>query len=305
MAALLVVVGAAAQSSETMSLYADAKPYKDDPLPLLKTKVSELVGLKADGSEVVLATILSKAGEVIVAQMPRVPNLIAEEDIAQEQLSPNTGAFRYGGPGRQVIIDPVTQNNAMVPQSWRRFEYVIQAEHGEDDSIIFSESRKDLEKIGREASPRGTGFGSLWLMFVPSNVPESHFRYLGRQNVNRHATFVVGFAQDPKLVKMPGVIRMESGPVPLLYQGVAWIDQETFKIVRIRTDLLAPLPQIKLQQASSTVDFSEVTIPKFDARLWLPKRVEITWDLNGTRLGELHRYSKYRLFTATYRIVPD
>jgi hypothetical protein len=142
-------------------------------------------------------------------------------------------------------------------------------------------------------------------MFVPSNQGESSFRYLGTQKVEKRPTYVVAFAQDPKLVKVPGVIEVESGRVPLLYQGVLWIDQETYKIVRMRTDVLAPLSAIKLWQATSTVEFSEVTIPTFDARLWLPKTVEITWDLGGTRLGELHKYSNYRLFAATSRIVPN
>jgi hypothetical protein len=93
--------------------------------------------------------------------------------------------------------------------------------------------------------------------------------------------------------------------MPLLYQGVAWIDQESYKIVRIGTDLLAPLPNIKLLQATSTVNFSVVEIPKFTESLWLPKSVELTWDLGGNRLGELHRYSKYRLFAATSRIIPN
>ena len=90
-------------------------------------------------------------------------------------------------------------------------------------------------------------------MFVPTNQEESSFRYLGTQKVDKRATFAVGFAQDPKLVKVPGVIETERGEAPLLYQGVAWIDQETYKIVRMRTDVLAPLPSIKLLQATSTV----------------------------------------------------
>jgi hypothetical protein len=194
---------------------------------------------------------------------------------------------------------------ALVPQNWRRFEYLIMAEHQSDGSTVFDESRKDLDKSDRAAAPHGVGFGSLWLMFAPAHQKESSFRYLGTQKVDKRATFVVGFAQDPKLVKVPGMVKAESGEVPLLYQGIAWIDQETYKIVRLRTDLLAPLTAIKLWQATSTVNFSEVEIPKFETPLWLPKSVEITWDLNGNRLGELHRYSKYRLFAATARIVPN
>jgi hypothetical protein len=303
---VLGAVGAVAQPATAVSLYADAKPYMDDPATL-KLKIKELDGLKPDGSREELPKILSNAGAVIMAQMPRVPNLIALEEIAQEQPQPpptlGTGGLRGAVNASIASINP-NGPTALVPENWRRFEYLIMAEHQSDGSTVFDESRKDLDKSDRAAAPHGTGFGSLWLMLVPAKQGESSFRYLGTQKVDKHSTFVVGFAQNPKLVKVPGVIQTDKGEVPLLYQGIAWIDQDTYKIVRLRTDLLAPLPSIKLLQATSTVVFSEVEIPKFDTLLWLPKTVEITWDLDGNRLGELHRYSKYRLFAATSRIVP-
>jgi hypothetical protein len=305
---LLGVSGAVAQSSETVSLYADAQPYKDDPIATMKLKVPQLDGLKADASQVELPTILSKAGAVIVAQMPRVPNLIALEEVAQEAVTTtriSSSGARGTSPWSGIAGMGGSSSDALVPQTWRRFEYLILAKHGGDGGTVFDESRKDLDKKDREASPHGIGFGSLWLMFIPANQAESKFRYLGTQSVEKHPTYVVAFAQDPGRVKVPGVIVTDSGQVPLLYQGVAWIDQETYKIVRIRTDVLAPLPKIKLWQATSTVSFGEVEIQRFDARLWLPRTVEITWDLGGNRLGELHRYSNYRLFAATSRIVPN
>ncbi len=285
----------------------NAQPYKDDPIATMKLKVPQLDGLKADASQVELPTILNKTGEVIVAQMPRVPNLIALEEVAQEAVT-TTRISNSGARGTSPwsgVAGMSSSPDALVPQTWRRFEYLILAKHGDDGGTVFDESRKDLDKKDREAAPRGIGFGSLWLMFIPANQEESNFRYLGTQKVEKRPTYVVAFAQDPRRVKVPGVIETDSGQTPLLYQGVAWIDQETYKIVRIRTDVLAPLPKIKLWQATSTVSFGEVEIPKFDAQLWLPKTVEITWDLGGNRLGELHRYSNYRLFAATSRIVPN
>ena len=54
---LLGVSGADAQSSEMRNLYADAQPYKDDPISTMKLKVPQLDGLKADASQVELPTI--------------------------------------------------------------------------------------------------------------------------------------------------------------------------------------------------------------------------------------------------------
>jgi hypothetical protein len=116
--------------------------------------------------------------------------------------------------------------------------------------------------------------------------------------------YVVAFAQCPALVKTPGVISISGAKFPLLYQGILWIDQATYRIAGIRTDLLAPLPRIMLEQATSVLNFAEVKIPQVEGSLWLPKEVEITWTISGSRMGERHRYSNYHLFRATATIVP-
>jgi hypothetical protein len=162
--ALLGCAGAWAQSSETVNLYVDAKPYKDGALPALKMKIAELDGVKAETSQVELPAILNKVGEVIVAQMPRVPNLIAQEDIAQEAVTTTRvsgGGARGSYPGSAVAAMNSSSPDPLVPQTWRRFEYLILAKHLDDGGTVFDESRKDLEKKDRAAAPHGVGFGSL------------------------------------------------------------------------------------------------------------------------------------------------
>jgi hypothetical protein len=300
---------ATAQLLAQPSIYSAAKPYMYEPLPMLKMDVHELSGVKPDVNQEDLPALLEKVSEVIVAQMPHVPNLLAREDIAREQTPLPTFSSGSSASGRHrqepsMPSSAATQDDRLVPQEWRRYEYLIIA-RPQADKIVFDESRSEIGKSHETSPPRGTGFGSLWMMFLPSSLGETHFRYLGRQKVDGHQTHVVVFAQDPKLVKVPGIIQLEGGDVPLLYQGVAWIDQETFKMVRIRTDLLAPLPKFEVQRITSSVNFSQVNIPQLDTPLWLPKEVEITWEIGGNRLGELHRYSGYHLFHATSRIVPD
>jgi hypothetical protein len=173
--ALLSNVGVLAQAKEAMNIYTDAKPYKDDPLPLLKMEIKELDGLRAEANQANLTTIIDRVGEVIVAQMPWVPNLIAQEDVAQEQQPPAMGLSAGSlAANARMQMDRITQagntqNETLIPQNWNRFEYVILAKKQNDGGIIFDESRKYLDKRGCAATPRGIGFGSLWLMFVPSN----------------------------------------------------------------------------------------------------------------------------------------
>jgi hypothetical protein len=95
------------------------------------------------------------------------------------------------------------------------------------------------------------GFATVWLFFFPGNRHESHFRYLGQQKIGSRETYVLAFAQIPESVGKGAVIESSYGQCSTPLQGVAWIDQSTFQIVHMQTDLLSPLPGVQLNQLRS------------------------------------------------------
>lgn len=294
-------VAGTTQTPEAVRVYAGAHPYVYEDISSIKMVVKGLSGVKPNADQTMLPEILDKAGQVLVQQVPRMPNLIAQEDVGVERLTSVMTSVQTGRRGGTIMMP---SESTLTPGDWKRYEYIILVkQHEGEEGVAFEESRQEAGKKN-EGSARGVGFASLWLMFIPHHRPESHFRLLGTQKMNHRETYVVAFAQDPELVKIPGEVVVEKGIVPLLLQGVAWIDQENYRILRLRTDLLAPLPSANLQQVSSTIEFSEVKIPKFETPLWLAKRVEILWNLNSTQMGEIHLYTNYHLFHATVRIVP-
>jgi hypothetical protein len=90
----------------------------------------------------------------------------------------------------------------------------------------------------------------------------------------------------------------------LLCQGLAWIDSETFQILRITTWLLAPRKDISLSSQTSTVDFYPVQPSGFEKVLWLPGDVTVTLVSRGTKVRNTHRYSNYKLFRVESTIKP-
>jgi hypothetical protein len=89
----------------------------------------------------------------------------------------------------------------------------------------------------------------------------------------------------------------------MLLQGIAWIDQSDFRIVRLRTDLLAPLPLILVEKQTANIVFGPVRIADLATELWLPKAVNLQMEVGGQVVREEHNYSKYRLYQAKSRIV--
>jgi hypothetical protein len=106
-------------------------------------------------------------------------------------------------------------------------------------------------------------------------------------------------------VAAPAFFQAGEKRVPFYYQGVLWVDQTSFDIVALRTDLLAPLPQVLLKQLTTELTFREVRIRGYDAVFWLPSEVDISSDQGRGSSEESHRYSDYHLFHAETRILPE
>ena len=110
-------------------------------------------------------------------------------------------------------------------------------------------------------------------------------------------------AQIPEKVRSPGQVSVAGTSVAVLFQGIAWIDESDFRIVRLHRDLLAPRPDLSLRALSSDVLFGEVRLPKVAEALWLPHEVKTTWDFKGEVVEQTHAYTHFRLYAAKSKII--
>jgi hypothetical protein len=239
-----------------------------------------------------LPAILAGVAKNIAGVLPRLPDLISREDVYNFQ-----GAW-----------DPSSQAGLLAAgePSSREFKYLIHCQHNADGSTTIAESRTDGKgRLVEAGGLRGFGFANQWLFFSAANQPEFHFRYLGEQEKSGRKTFVIAFVQIPRKVGAPAQFMADGKKVPLYYQGILWVDQSSFDIVALRTDLLAPPAKMPLRQLTTELTFRSVPIRGYDAVFWLPSEVDISSDLGAGPTEETHRYSDYHLFHAQARIVPE
>ena len=292
--------------AEAMNLYADAHPYLDEPEPVLGKIVPELRGLEPASSQDQLSTILAGVGADVKELLQEVPNLISKETITESvsgQISAATLPVNpYPHPGE---VDR-TMTGMAAQAEVHTFNYIVLVHETEHERMLeeYRTDRKGRPVAQGPGAPNSIGFVSLWVAFSPSNRDKSKFRYLGQQKIGGHTTFVVAFAQTPGAESHPAKISLpHGGTIPMLCQGVAWIDESDFRILRLRTDLLSPQPQVGLRQLTAMIQFDSVRIAKFEAHLWLPREVKLNLDANGQVIQELHQYSQYRLYKAEAKIV--
>jgi hypothetical protein len=237
-------------------------------------------------------------------------DLIAHEDITQERLASGTLA---GGMPRGTMLQAKqhTQNS-----------YLILRHTGNEPPRI-EEFRMDMK--GNRLDETGVengffitlGFAFSSIHFATAFQWDSRFLYLGNQKIGGHDTHVVAFSQMPSEARVAVTMRGRNGSnLRLQSQGIAWVDKESFHIRQLRTDLLAPQPEIGLAE-QTTITYSEVRLPD-TAPLWLPRDVDVYIKFTelppggasdfGSRLMDqtsrnIHHYSKYLLYRVSTRMV--
>jgi hypothetical protein len=285
------------------SYYANAHPYLEEPLERLRELIPELKGLQPSLDQKGLPLILQRAGQRVDSFFRDTPNLIADEYIRQQEL-------------RSIGVDYLAQESigADYPTQEIRDEYLILL-HGDRNEAKFDEYRMDKKgnridelSTGRPFSSRffvTHGFALSCVYFSTALQSESAFRYLGEQRIGGQNTYVVAFAQRPGDATMTETVMRGRGrsAVQMLVQGIAWVDESNFQIIKIQTDLLAPRPEVGLDRQTTEVTLSEVRLRGIASPLWLPKVVKVDLRFYGLNFRNEHHYANYRRYRVSSKMI--
>lgn len=283
------------------SYYANAHPYLDEPLEKLVQLIPDLTGLQPASDQEQLPIILENTGEQVDEFFLKVVDLTAHEEITEAKLNAQGKVTtRLKVEDDYLIIRRGTEMLGNVR------EYRMDAKGNR------------MDQVGLAKGYLVTfGFALICNYFSTAFQPESQFRYLGDQRIGSRDTFVVAFAQQPGKATLYSTLTGRKGTrVHMLMQGIAWVDKSNFQLVRMRTDLLAPYPEVGLDQQTTDVTLSKVQLLDMGSPLWLPQDVKVylrlkTFDSDPEQIYELsfrneHRYTNYRRYrVSTKMIVPQ
>jgi len=261
--------------------YGKGKSKGEQALDYLRHPPLDAEGLEPAADQAQLDSILSAVGKTVAESFVNFPNTSSFEQIHQEkqQGKKKKSAITLDQKFRYLCFTPV--------QDW---------------GPSFNEYRTDLS--GRQTTPEGladgfmltSGFASAALVFHPMYQPQADFRYVGRQNVNGRVAHLVAYAQRPAKAQLTGAFKSGDATVTTFSQGLAWIDSETYQIIRLRSDLLKPVETLNLQRETTEIAYGEVHFKDKAAGFWVPRQVTVSVDWNGKHLRNEHRYSEFKLF---------
>jgi hypothetical protein len=262
-------------------VYPSARTVVDMSLAeLLRTYPEELRDVTFEENSERLDLVLKKVGEGVETFFRDFPNTVSKESVRMESSGPN-----------QSVGRTITQNfnYAFFPDKNGRFW---------KEARLDSKDREIANNVIQGFPFFTSGYAGLCMFFHPSHQFGSEFRYLGKQGSSPNAD-LIAFAQKPGSGDALGAYQTATmpAPVPLLYQGLVWVNPDTYQILRMRTDLLARRADTDLSRQTSEIWFSEVRFQSVPQSFWLPREVVVTSESGGCLFRNIHRYSDYRVFT--------
>jgi hypothetical protein len=148
-----------------------------------------------------------------------------------------------------------------------------------------------------------SGFPALLLMFHPDVSRKFEF-FESPAPGSPPGTVRIAFKSKPEERSLSAV-KLNERFYPILWEGVAWIEELTGRVVRIEAKLANPMEDIGLSELRAEVDYKMMPLPDGTESYQLPARVTVSLRTPKRHWHNVHDYSAYKLFTVTTSTRPD
>jgi hypothetical protein len=196
----------------------------------------------------------------------------------------------------------LNKNGKVIERGHRKFNYVAMIAETMPGALNVDEYRDGSPgQMSFPGEMATVGMPSLVLIFHPSHVNEFEMNCEGPRKWHGRAVWKVRFEQRLDRPVTMSVLQVGSKQYDILLKGEALIDAENYQVVHLETDLLQPIPKVKLYAEHQALDYGPVPFEENGQRLWLPLEGEIYLDAGGKQYRHRHIYSDYRIFTVDTR----
>lgn len=221
-----------------------------------------------------LSQILQGASERATEMIENLQRFTATEEIEHTELKKN-------GKRRE--------------STKQLFSYVAEIKQGEAGAF-WTEEYRLAKTQGDAPHVWDTGTASFALIFHPHEIGNFEFRCEGRTDVQGIPAWQVSFEESADLRKAFHQIRIDNSVYRLRLKGRAWITSADNQILRLQTDLVAPVPQIHLQLEHLDISYVPVEFDKPKFRVWLPESASMQIRYHGHFYQRVHKFSHFQLF---------
>jgi len=193
----------------------------------------------------------------------------------------------------QIDIDKNGKRRNFTAQE---MNYLVQIERNSYGYPSVQEYRSGNTSPQR-TSVMDSGTAAFALIFHPAHVENFAFHCEGLTELQGSAAWQVHFEESADPNKAFTAIHVGGSVYLPKFKGRAWITTSGYDVLRIETDLVAPIPNINLQREHQVINYAPVDFPKRHVRLWLPESTSLYIAYRGRRYERVHRFSQFQVFS--------
>ena len=202
---------------------------------------------------------------------------------------------RFSANERIEQID-IDKNGKRRTSTAQEINYVVQIERNSYGYPSVQEYRSG-NTSPQQRSVMDSGTAAFALIFHPSHVENFDFRCEGLTELQGSAAWQVHFEESADPNKAFTAIHIGGSVYLPKFKGRAWITTSGYDVLRIETDLVAPIPNINLQREHQVINYAPVEFSKRHDRLWLPESTSLYIAYRGRRYERVHRFSQFQIFS--------
>jgi tetratricopeptide (TPR) repeat protein len=224
-----------------------------------------------------VSSVQAKVGARIEELVSNVDRFTATEDMEHTALSPL---------GLQVSHEK------------RQFNYLVEIRKSGQKDLDVQEYRDGSVSVQQFPAHLGTvGLPTLVLVFHPYYQPKYDFKCEGGGSWGGRKTWVVHFQQRADSHSEMLVYHVNGRFFPVGMKGRAWIDTETSQILAMESDMIKPIPEIRLMRDHQLIEYGPVAFANAGTNMWLPKSADWYCSISGHRYHRRHSFSNFLLFS--------
>jgi len=143
----------------------------------------------------------------------------------------------------------------------------------------------------------GVGLPSIVLVFHPLLISDFEMNCEGLSRTHGGFAWQVYFRQRDDKASRIRRYQVGGHVFPVALKGRAWIDANTYEVVRLETDLREAHPEIRLNAEHLVMEYGPVKFKSRNEELWLPASADYYAIRHGKRFHRRHSFTDYILFS--------
>lgn len=141
------------------------------------------------------------------------------------------------------------------------------------------------------------GLPSIVLIFHPILIADFDMKCEGLSRAQGNFAWQIYFRQREDKESRIRRYRMGGHVFAIALKGRAWVDANTFQVVRLETDLREARPELRLNAEHLVMEYGPVKFKSRKEQLWLPVSADYYSVLRGQRFHRRHSFTDYILFS--------